>query len=65
MSEAVQMAVSVISTVGFPIAVALICMWYVNHQGENHKAEVSAMTEAINNNTLVLQRLMDKLEADT
>lgn len=65
MSEAVQMVVSVISTVGFPIAVALICMWYVNHQGENHKTEVSAMTEAINNNTLVLQRLMDKLEADT
>lgn len=29
-----------------------------------HKAELDAMTEAIQNNTLIIQRLVDKLDKD-
>lgn len=63
---------SAIGSVGFPI-VACCAMAYFfskvnNHYREDikelssqHKAEMDLMTQAINNNTLVLQRLTDTL----
>ena len=65
--------VSVIREVGFPITAALGCGFYIKWREEQfmkqieelrkeHKEEVSKMTEALNNNTLVLQKLIDKLE---
>ena len=50
-----------ISTLGFPIAVCLICFWYINKREEQHKEEVSELSKAINNNTLVMQKLVDRL----
>ena len=65
--------VQIISTVGFPIAACLGMAWYVKYQTDTYKEEVSTMrkehadevgkmTEALNNNTLALQRLVDKLD---
>lgn len=65
--------VSVVSAVGFPIVAALGCGFFVKWQYEQnmkqneelrkeHKEEVSKMTEALNNNTIALQKLIDKLE---
>ena len=65
--------VAVISAVGFPIVAALGCGFFVKWQYEQnmkqneelrkeHKEEVSKMTEALNNNTIALQKLIDKLE---
>ena len=50
-----------ISNIGFPVAVCLICFWYINKQSEEHKAEIDELTTALNNNTLVMQRLADRL----
>lgn len=55
----------IISSVGFPIAACLICFWYVNKLTEAHKEEVNRLTEALNNNTLVMQKLCDKLGVQT
>lgn len=65
--------VQVISAVGFPIVAALGCGFFVKWQYEQnmkqneelrkeHKEEVSKMTEALNNNTIALQKLIDKLD---
>ena len=65
--------VSIISAVGFPIVAALGCGFFVKWQYEQnmkqneelrkeHKEEVSKMTEALNNNTIALQKLIDKLD---
>lgn len=53
-----------ISTLGFPIAVCLLCFWYINKLQEEHKEEMNKMSEAINNNTLIMQKLLDKLEGN-
>ena len=53
-----------VSTLGFPIAVCLICFWYINKREEQHKEEVSELSKAINNNTLVMQKLVDRLDGD-
>ena len=58
----VQAVTSIITTVGFPIAVCLICFWYINKMQEQHKDETDKLAEALNNNTLVIQKLINNLE---
>ena len=53
--------VSVITTVGFPIACCLILFWFVYHQNKDHKEEVNSLRDALENNTVVMQKLLDKL----
>lgn len=51
-----------ISTVGFPIAMSCALLWYIYKQSEKHREESKEFAEALNNNTLVLQKLSDMLE---
>lgn len=53
-----------ISSYGFPIVMCIIMFWYMNKEREDHKQEVSSMTQAINNNTAVLEVIKDKLSVD-
>ena len=50
-----------IGTLGFPIAVCLICFWYINKREEQHKDELTQLSAAITNNTIVMQKLVDRL----
>lgn len=67
--ETAQMVITAISTVGFPIVMCGALFWKMDKQDKEHKEEISKSTEAINNNTVVLQKLMqmlsDKIEFDT
>lgn len=56
--------VTAISTVGFPIVMCLL-MWYMNEkQDTRHKEEVDRMTEAVNNNTMVLQQVLEHMRKE-
>ena len=57
-----QVITGIITNVGFPIAVCLICFWYINKMQEQHRAETDKLAEALNNNTLVMQKLINNLE---
>lgn len=70
-----QDIVSVVSAVGFPIVAAIGCGMFIKWQYEQnlkqmedmrkeHREEVNKMTEALNNNTLALQKLIDKIGGD-
>lgn len=59
-----QVVTQLISSVGFPIAVCLICFWYINKQEERHKEETAKLSEAINNNTNVMRELLNKMEKE-
>ena len=61
--------VTIISQFGFPIGISIILMWYIYRTNEeqkkerdNHKQEIDKLSEAVNNNTLVMQKLIDRLE---
>ena len=67
--------VSLISSLGFPVVCCIAMAWYVKFQTTSyrddvkeiqreHKDEIASVTEALNNNTLVLQKLCDKLDAE-
>lgn len=57
--EALTGITTVISTVGFPITICLILLWYIYRLSEMHKAETKEFTEALNKNTIALQKLSD------
>lgn len=53
---------TLISNLGYPIVVSGVLMWYINKMNEGHKEEMNKMSEAVNNNTTLLQKLIDKLD---
>lgn len=53
---------TLISTLGFPIGMCLIMCYYINKINDGHKEETDKFAEALNNNTVVLQKLCDKLD---
>lgn len=57
----VQAITQIVSTVGFPIAMCCLMGYYIKYTEDRHRAEVSELTKAVNNNTLVLQKLTDQL----
>lgn len=76
--------IQIVQQLGFPIAVAAACAFYVKYRDDksdakleklqavyaedlkaeraDHKQEMTSITEAVNNNTLIMQKLLDKLE---
>ena len=54
--------VTVISQVGFPIAMCLVMAWYVKYTNDQHKEEIDKITEALNNNTLAVQKLCERMD---
>ena len=53
-----------ISTVGFPIVMCLSMLWYIKDITEKRNLEVEKFTNAINRNTIILQKLYDKFKFD-
>lgn len=65
--------VQLVGQMGWPIASCIMVMWFAyqlvvrgeqerKDEREAHRKEVEAMTAAINNNTLVLEALKEKLD---
>ena len=54
--------VTLITNVGFPIGLTLILLWYIYDSNNKHKEEMDKMSEALNNNTLALTKLIERLE---
>lgn len=62
-----------ISTVGFPIVSFIVCAWYVKYREDKndekidklttiHDEENKRMVDALNNNTLAINKLTDMVE---
>ena len=78
-----EQIITLIQTVGFPIACAVAMFWMLHNEQKAHKEETQQLTttitelkisfseainqqkndmvSAINNNTLVIQKLLDKM----
>lgn len=54
--------ITVISNLGFPIAVCIYMIYVNQKQTQAHKEEVSKMTEAINELKLAITSLIDKIK---
>ena len=65
--------IAAIGSLGFPIVACCAMAYFFAKVNENyrtdikemttsHRAEIDKLTEAINNNTIVIQKLIDKME---
>ena len=70
----IQFFVQTVTQVGFPIVCCGAMMWYVKYStdknreevdklNEQHRQEMTDMTTAVNNNTVVLTRLCEILKS--
>ena len=70
-----QMLLTAISSVGFPIVGCCALAYFfakttnnyredIKEQNALHKEETSKLVDAVNNNSMVIQRLCDKLDKD-
>lgn len=57
-----QAVVQAITTVGFPIVVCLIMIYLNEKQDERHMNEMHEIKQALENNTLALTQLVNKLD---
>lgn len=67
--------VTMVGSLGFPIVACIFIAIFFSRTQDNyrsdikemqmtHKAETDKMTEAINNNNLLLQRILDRLDKE-
>lgn len=54
----------IISNLGFPIACVCTMFFMWNKEREDHKDEVKELTDAVNNNTVVMEKILTALEKD-
>lgn len=65
--------ITLVGSLGFPIVACIGMAWFFSKTNENyrndikeiqmnHKTEMDSIKEALNNNTLALQKLVDKLD---
>lgn len=57
----VTVITQLIGSLGFPIAACIALFYRMNKQDEQHKEEMTKITESLNNNTIALTRLSEKL----
>ena len=57
--------ISIISTVGFPIACCIYLVYNQNKSEERHKEEVDKLRESLDNNTKVMNKICMILKIDS
>ena len=50
-----------ISTVGFPIVMSIILIYYVRDESQKHKEETDGLRQAINSLELAITKLIDRI----
>lgn len=50
-----------IGSLGFPIAMCVYLLWNQSKADEKHAEEMNKITEALNNNTLALTQLSERM----
>lgn len=53
-----------IGSLGFPIVMCGLLFWKMDKDDKAHKEETEKLTKAIENNTIALTKISDKLDID-
>lgn len=53
---------SLVGSLGFPIVCCIALFWFLNKTSAQHKEEMNKMSEAINNNTKVMNELITEIK---
>ena len=61
MESVVTTISQLVSNLGFPIACVCVMFWQQNEERKNHAAESEKWVEALNRNTLAIERLCSEI----
>lgn len=61
MEEVVTLITNIVSNVGFPIACVAVMFYQMEQERKSHKEESDKWVEAINNNTKVMEKVLEKV----
>ena len=64
MNEVVQIISQLVSNLGFPIACVCVMFWQQNEERKTHASESEKWVEALNRNTVAIERLCTKIGAE-
>lgn len=56
-----NIVIQLISTLGFPIVCCIALFWRMIKSDEQHKQEMDKISEALNNNTIAMEKLYERL----
>lgn len=48
----------------FPIMVCAVLFWYIYKKDQAHKEEITELRKSIDNNTAVMQKMIDKMDGE-
>ena len=54
--------VQIFGNLGVPVACLVAMFWMLNKEREDHKLESEKFVEAINNNTIVMTKLAERMD---
>ena len=63
MEGVLQSISQLVSNLGFPIACVCVMFWQQNEERKNHAAESEKWVEALNRNTVAIERLCAEIGA--
>lgn len=63
MNEVMQIVSQLVSNLGFPIACVCVMFWQQNEERKNHAAESEKWVDALNRNTVAIERLCAEIGA--
>ena len=56
--------ITAIGSLGFPIVACILMGYMFIKSTDNYRADIKSMTEIINNNTIALNKLIDKIDKE-
>lgn len=56
--------IQLVGSLGFPIVACVALFWFMIKSNEQHKEEMNKLSEALNNNTLAITKLSDKISQE-
>ena len=59
-----NLIISLVGSLGFPIVACIALFTYMKETATAHKEEIDELRKTIESNTLVIQKLVDKMEAN-
>lgn len=62
--ETFNVICQMIGSIGFPIVMCLLMYDRMDKNEKRHSEDIAKMTEAVNNNTIALNELSNRIESD-
>ena len=62
--EGLQGLTQILGNGFFPIIISGVLCWYIYRKDQSHKEEIGELRKSIDNNTQVVQRLLDRMDGD-